>query len=128
MKRVIIGLCAAVLLPTMPALATKWECGERSNLPLEGKSYCAAGDFRQSAINLDKVLDTLIAKHRQRFGSADALLQAQQSFESYRAHHCNAENKRVEHEPYHRMMVAQCKTRLTNLRIAEIEQMHDKHR
>ena len=123
-----IGLCAAALLQATPAQATKWECGERSNLPLEGKSYCAAGDFRQTDINLDKLLDGLVAKHEQRFGSADALLRAQQAFESYRDHHCAAENKRVEHEPYHRMMVAQCKTRLTNLRIDEINRMHASHR
>ncbi len=120
----------AVLLSTGLAnsiQAGEWECGERSNLPIEGKSYCAAGDFRQAAINLDKILDELVARHASSFGDADALLESQRIFSDYRDAQCVAENKRVENQSFHPMMVAQCKTRLTNLRISEIQRMLERH-
>ncbi len=110
------------------AHAAKWECGERSNLPIEGKSYCAAGDFRQSETNLGKLLDALIARHHSKFGDAEALMESQRTFELYRDAHCTAENKRVEDQPFHSMMVSQCKTRLTNLRMQEIDEMNRKLR
>ena len=118
------GICLAVqaLLPSA-AQATEWECGERSNLPLQGKNYCAAGDFRLSQANLLELLDQLLEKHRLAFGDADALQRAQTSFESYRDHQCAAENKRIEDKPYHPMVVSQCKTRFTNIRIEELKQL-----
>ncbi len=57
-----LALAAFFLLPMAAHAVTKWECGERSNLPMEGKNYCAAGDFRQSEINLGKMLDALLEK------------------------------------------------------------------
>lgn len=105
------------------ATDAKWECGERSNLPIEGKNYCAAGDFRQTEITLKKVLDDVLKKHKQVFGDATVLTDAQIAFESYRNKQCEAENKRVAHKPFHPMIVAQCKTRLTNLRINELNRM-----
>lgn len=117
-----VGMAVQVLLP-MPAAATEWECGERSNLPLQGKNYCAAGDFRLSESNLIELLDQLLEKHRLAFGDADALQRAQESFESYRDHQCAAENKRIEDKPYHPMVVSQCKTRFTNIRIEELKQL-----
>lgn len=122
------GLCAfaIALLLTTSANATKWECGERSNLPQEGKNYCAAGDFRQTEINLGKVLDHLLEKHTAAFGDATALNNAQSAFESYRDSQCAAENQRIEDKPYHPMIVAQCKTRRTNLRIDELKRMQQR--
>ncbi len=120
-----IGLCAlaSTILLTTSAYAAAWECGERSNLPLEGKNYCAAGDFRQAEINLGKVLDVLLKKHQLTFGDNRALRNAQSAFESYRDNQCSAENQRLEDKPFHPMIVAQCKTRLTNLRIDELKRM-----
>ncbi|MBX2882848.1 MAG: DUF1311 domain-containing protein [Granulosicoccus sp.] len=109
---------------TIPVHASKWECGERSNLPMEGKNYCAAGDFRQSQINLKKLLAVLRKKHVAAFGDDDALIEAQTAFENYRDSQCVAENRRVEEKSFHPMIVAQCKTRLTNLRIDEIKRMN----
>ena len=103
--------------------ATKWECGERSNLPIVGRNYCAAGDFRQSDINLEKILDALLEKHKASFGDAGALRNSQIAFESYRDYQCVAENRRIEEKLFHPMIVAQCKTRLTNLRIDELERI-----
>lgn len=119
------GLCliAIATLLTPSVNATKWECGERSNLPLEGKNYCAAGDFRQSEINLAKVLNALIEKHKIALDDTSILINAQRDFESDRDKQCATENKRTEDKPYHPMIVAQCKTRLTNLRIAELKRM-----
>ena len=143
MKRIIIqqtGLCAlspvisfaisiAILFVVSfatSASATTWECGERSNLPLEGKIYCAAGDFRQTEIDLRKVLDALLDKHKAVYNDASALSQAQSAFESYRDHQCMAENKRIEDKPYHLMLVSQCQSRLTNLRINELKRMQER--
>lgn len=103
--------------------ATEWECGERSNLPLEGKNYCAAGDFRLSHANLMELFDELLEKHNLVFGDADALRHAQTSFESYRDHQCAAVNQRIRAKPYYPMVVSQCKTRYTNIRIDELKKM-----
>lgn len=117
------ALAVYLLLPVMAQAASKWECGERSNLPVEGKNYCAAGDFRQSEINLAKVLDGLLAKHKVEIGGSSALSNAQSAFEAYRDNQCAAENRRNENKPFHPMIVAQCKSRLTNLRIDELKRM-----
>jgi len=76
-------------------------------------------------INLRKVLATLLEKHRAVFGDANALNNAQSAFESYRDYQCVAENKRIEDKPYHPMIIAQCKTRLTNLRLDELTRMQN---
>jgi uncharacterized protein YecT (DUF1311 family) len=121
-----LALAAFFLLPVVSQAATKWECGERSNLPIEGRNYCAAGDFRHSEINLGKALDALLEKHKAAFGDASALSKAQSAFESYRDNQCAAENKRIEDKHFHPMVVAQCKTRLTNLRMDELNRMLQK--
>ena len=120
-----IAICvlAIAFVPQKPASATVWECGERSNLPPEGKNYCAAGDFRQSELNMKKILDVLLAKHKEAFGDFSALSNAQNAFESYRDNQCVSENKRIEDKAFHPMIVAQCKTRLTNIRIDELKRM-----
>lgn len=105
---------------TTSVSANEWECGERSNLPLVGRNYCAAGDFRQTEINLEKVLNKLIEKYQAAAGDTSALIDSQTEFEMYRDNECAVENKQLEDKPYYPMMVAQCKTRLTNLRIAEL--------
>jgi len=110
-------------LLTTPASAKVWECGERSNLPPEGKNYCAAEDFRQTEIDLRKVLNGLLVKHKAAYGDATALQNAQSAFESYRDNQCAAESKRIEDKPYHPMIVAQCKSRRTNLRIDELKRL-----
>ncbi len=115
------GLLAVAL--TTAAGASKWECGERSNLPIEGKNYCAASDFRQSEINLEKVLGDLLNKHIAIFGNANALSDAQTAFQTYRDSQCEVETRRIADKPYHPMIVAQCKTRLTNLRIDGLKRM-----
>ena len=124
----VFSLCvfAAMMLLAGPLPASTWECGERSNLPQEGKNYCAAGDSRQSEINLQKVLATLLAKHKAAYGDSNALSKAQSAFEEYRDNQCTAENKRIADQPYHPMIVAQCKTRLTNIRIKELNRMIEK--
>ena len=114
---------ALVTTPAKPLRAAIWECGERSNLPLEGKNYCAAGDFRQAEARLLKVLEALMEKHRIAFGDASDVSNAQNAFESYRDSQCMAENKRIEDKPFHPMIIAQCKTRLTNIRIDELKRM-----
>jgi len=119
--------CGVPLLSGTQLNASTWECGERSNLPQEGKNYCAAGDFRQSEINLQKVLAALLTKHKTAYGDSNALRSAQTAFEDYRGNQCNAENKRIASEPYHLMIVAQCKTRLTNIRINELTRMLEKN-
>ena len=100
-----------------------WECGERSNLPIEGKNYCAAGDFRQSEINLRKVLAVLADKHLTAYGDSNALAEAQKAFAMFRDNQCLAESRHIEQKPFHPMIVAQCKTRLTNARIAQLKRM-----
>jgi len=119
------SLCTLAIstLLTTSVVANKWECGERSNLPQEGKNYCAAGDFRQSETSLEKVLTAVLEKHSIEYGNANELSNAQSAFEVYRDKQCAAENRRIEHEPYHPMIVAQCKTRITNLRIDELKRM-----
>lgn len=118
--------CLALMLTLSSSIgASKWECGERSNLPIEGKNYCAAGDFRQSETNLTKLLAVLLKKHQELYGDAALLSEAQSAFKSYRDSQCKAENQRIEEQPYHPMLVAQCKTRLTNLRIKELMRMKD---
>lgn len=124
MKR--LALAALFLLPVVTGAATKWECGERSNLPMDGKNYCAAGDFRYAELNQNKALQALVEKHTIAYGDASALNNAQSAFESYRNHQCIAENIRIEDKPFHPMLVAQCKTRLTNLRNGELERMLQK--
>ena len=113
-------LMLATLLTTSVS-ANKWECGERSNLPLEGRNYCAAGDFRQTEFKLGKVFDKLVEKYQATAGDTSALIDAQTEFKENRDNQCTAENKRLEDKPYYPMMVAQCKTRLTNLRINELK-------
>jgi uncharacterized protein YecT (DUF1311 family) len=125
MKR--LALAALFLLPMVTGAATKWECGERSNLPMDGKNYCAAGDFRHTEINQSKALQFLVEKHKIAHGDASALNNAQSAFESYRDHQCIAENIRIKNKPFHPMLVAQCKTRLTNLRIDELKRMLQKY-
>jgi len=124
------SLCtiAAVTLLSASVGAKTWECGERSNLPQEGKTYCAAGDFRQSEINLQKILDVLLEIQQSTYGDALTLRKAQTAFESYRDSQCIAENKRIADKPFHLMIVSQCKTRLTNLRIDELKRMQDRYR
>ena len=114
-------LMLATLLITTSVSANKWECGERSNLPLEGRNYCAAGDFRQTEFNLAKVFDKLVEKYQATAEDTSALIDAQTEFKENRDNRCTAENKRLEDKPYYPMMVAQCKTRLTNLRINELK-------
>ena len=116
-------LTAVMLLTATPVSAMQWECGERSNLPQEGQNYCAAGDLRQSKINLAKVLNALIDEHQLKFGDANALRAAQSNFEAYRDNQCIAENQRIQDKPFHLMIVAQCKTRLTRQRIDELNAM-----
>ena len=128
MKRSVPLFAAAVTIGVAAALsdvavATEWECGERSNLPMAGKNYCAAGDFRQSAINLSAVLNDLLDRHQQKYGDTSELNASQIAFESYRDNQCIAENRRIENKPFHPMIVAQCKTRLSNLRIDELRRM-----
>lgn len=121
---------SSVLLLLMVAFGAdaEWECGERSNLPIEGRNYCAAGDFRQSEINLKKVLDSVLKYQMTAFGDNSVLTQAQRAFESYRDKQCEAENKRIQSKPFHPMIVAQCKTRLTNARIEELTRMQTRER
>ena len=118
--------CLVVLL-VLPGLtnvnAALWECGERSNLPQQGKNYCAASDFRQSAHILKELFVALQNTHEQRYGDSKTLSEAQGAYAVYRDQQCNAENKCIEDEPFHPMIVAQCKTRLNNLRINEIKRM-----
>ena len=116
------------ILLTTSASAVQWECGERSNLPQEGKNYCAAGDFRQSELNMRTVFDAVSTKHKISFDDASALSAAQSAFEFYRDNHCIAKNKRIEDKSYHPMLVAQCKTRLTTLRIDELNRLHEANR
>ena len=120
-----VSLCvlAIAFAPLKPVSAAVWECGERSNLPPEGKNYCAAGDFRQAELNMKKILDLLLVKHKGAFGDISALSTAQNAFESYRDNQCLSENKRIEDQAYHPMIVAQCKTRFTNVRIDELKRM-----
>ena len=108
-----------------PVKATTWECGERSNLPQEGKNYCAAGDFRLSEATLAKILDRLLEKQQASFGDTTSLTNSQSAFEVYRDNQCVAENRRIADKPYHAMLVAQCQTRLTNLRIDELKRLQD---
>lgn len=122
-----LALVTLLFLPMVASAASaKWECGERSNLPIDGKNYCAAGDFRQSETNLKKVLDAVLKKNMVAFGDTSALSHAQSAFESYRDKQCEAENRRNELKPFYPMIVAQCKTRLTNLRINELERMQER--
>ena len=61
-----------ILLVVAPAASTgakTWECGERSNLPQEGKNYCAAGDFRQSKVNLAKVYNSMLDQYIAAYGT-----------------------------------------------------------
>jgi len=116
------ALAIAALL-TRSAAASDWECGERSNLPIEGKNYCAAGDFRQSQTNLAKVFAVLLKKQQSKYGDSNALSESRLAFQSYRDNQCLAENKRIADKPFHPMIVAQCQTRLTNLRIVELNRM-----
>jgi len=113
----------ALLVTATTASAAKWECGERSNLSVEGKNYCAAGDFRQSEFRLQKAFDALLKKFSKTHSDVSTLTDAQNAFESYRDNQCAAENKRIEEKPYHSMVVAQCKSRLTNIRIDELRGM-----
>ena len=126
-QRIKLFICpcflAIAFVPLKPASATIWECGERSNLPPEGKNYCAAGDFRQSELNMKKILDLLFEKHGGASGDTSALSEAQSVFESTRDSQCESEHKGSEGEPWHPMIVAQCKTRLTNIRIDELKRM-----
>ena len=119
--------CLRVLLPCFwlatSANAGKWECGERSNLPLEGRNYCAAGDFRLAEATLQKVFAELLNQHETRFGNTDDLRAAQDAFDIYRDRQCLAENRHTEDKPFYLMVVSQCKTRFTNMRIQELEQM-----
>jgi len=115
-------LTVIAVLSTSVSAGT-WECGERSNLPPEGKNYCAAGDFRQAQNKLEKLFGDLLKQHKERFGDGDSLASAQNAFKSYRDNQCTAENQRIEEKAYHPMIVAQCKTRLTNLRIDELNRM-----
>lgn len=105
------------------SFATEWECGERSNLPQEGKNYCAAGDFRHAEAKLQKMLAALIKQFNTSNQDAGALQSVQKAFEANRAKQCETENKHAEDKAYHPMMVAQCKTRLTNLYIDELDGM-----
>ncbi len=114
---------ALVSLLTTPANATKWECGERSNLPPEGKNYCAGGDFRQAESKLIKLFETLLVRYKDTYDDATAMNNAQIAFEAYRDNQCAAQTRRIEDKPFHSMVVAQCKTRLTNLRIDELERL-----
>lgn len=117
----IFSLFLAVAAP--PVNATQWECGERSNLPQEGKNYCAAGDFRLADSKLKRDFLALTGKYEQHYGNSDALTSAQDAFESYRDNQCIAENQRLADKAYHSMVVAQCKTRLTNIRIDELSRL-----
>lgn len=130
-KMLCIQICMtsiAIVFSMSPASAMKWECGERSNLPQEGKIYCATGDFRLAETNLENVLNTLLAVHKSKFGNIDSLNASQAAFRNYRNNQCIAENQRVNDKPYYLMIVAQCKTRLTNLRIIELKTMLKKDR
>lgn len=105
-----------------PASAVQWECGERSNLPQEGKNYCAAGDFRHTEIKLQKMLEALIKDQKMSTDEAHALRKVHGDFESARDNQCEVDNKHNEDKPFHPMVVAQCKTRLNNLRLKELGQ------
>lgn len=118
-------LIALLMLPGL-IHATLWECGERSNLPQQGKNYCAASDFRHSEHTLKDLFTALQSIHQQRYGSSDNLSEAQRAFAIYRDHQCSAENKHIDDKPFHPMIVAQCKTRLNNLRIDELKRMLDR--
>ncbi len=118
-----LGTVGLAIVQTTPASAALWECGERSNLPPAGKNYCAAGDLRQAETNLAKVLQRVLEKHKAKFGDTGAVSSAQSAFESYRDNQCTVENRRIEDKPFYPMIVAQCKTRLTNLRIDELKRM-----
>ena len=93
-----------ILLVVAPAASTgakTWECGERSNLPQEGKNYCAAGDFRQSKVNLAKVYNSMLDQYIAAYGNAEHFIDAQSAFESYRDNQCAAENKRIADKPFY---------------------------
>ena len=118
-----LGLCVAVIafVALKPASAAIWECGERSNLPPEGKNYCAAGDFRLADAELAMLFEQLLEIYQSSFEESAVLQQAQEAYLRYRQNHCIAENRRVLDKSYYDMMVAQCQTRLTNLRIDELQ-------
>lgn len=118
-----------VFLLVLPftVVSNQWECGERSNLPQEGKNYCAAGDFRHSEKKLGKLLESLILVYQDKTGDASVITDSQRAFVNYRDSQCIAEAKHIENEPYHSMVLSQCKTRLSSLRIVEIEKMWQKH-
>lgn len=101
--------------------ATEWECGERSNLPIEGKNYCAAGDFRLADSKLEKLLDRLALKETQASQQGTGLQAAHDDFKIHRSELCSSKNTHLEDKPYYAMVVAQCKTRLTNRRIKVLQ-------
>ena len=117
---IVSALLGLILLSTT-AVAVEWECGERSNLPQEGKNYCAAGDFRLADAELAMLFEQLLEIYQSSFEESAVLQQAQEAYLRYRQHHCIAENRRVLDKSYYDMMVAQCQTRLTNLRIDELQ-------
>ena len=100
------------------ALARKWECGERSNLPIEGKNFCAAGDFRQTEINLAKLLDALVAQENN--GTTSIMVDEHKAFEADREARCASDTATSADKPWHPMILAQCKTRLTSQRIEQL--------
>jgi len=105
--------------------AGTWECGERSNLPIEGKNYCATGDFRQIESDLAALFNKITQDYTIRFGNTVELEKSQLAFLRYRDNHCIATSKRVADKPFYPMMIAQCKSRMSNSRIKELQQMLD---
>lgn len=95
---------------------------------MAGKIYCAAGDFRQSEVAVRRALTVVVEHHRQTYGTADSVIESQRAFESYRDGYCLSIHRRIEDQPFHAMVVDQCRTRRNGQRANELDAMRVKAR
>jgi len=114
----------ALVVLAVPVAAQEVNCDDMNELPQQQMNYCAAMDFQKAddALNfawrnLMRVLEGREAGMDEEFrGRPEAIRQAQRAWIAFRDAHCEAEAFPVRGGSLHPLVIATCRTELTEQR------------
>ncbi|MEO0497694.1 MAG: lysozyme inhibitor LprI family protein [Pseudomonadota bacterium] len=119
-------ILALVTLPlthlarTQPAWAQEPDCTDPGSLPQQGMNYCAAKEFEQADAALNAAWELLRPSAVKGSDGADPMLEGQRAWIRYRDGQCKAEGLHFEVGSLEPLIVATCRTRMTQARTQEL--------
>lgn len=130
MKRVIFVLTGLIFASQAFAQSDEFDCQDLDNLPQAGLNFCADLDFEAADTKLNEVWLAVRDKVRAAeeesedfTGWFDMILAGQRSWLTYRDNQCEAEGFAFSGGSMQAMVVAGCKSRLTQARTEDLESL-----